>query len=60
MATHTLPTLESQGFMQAFSNKGRFAELMGRIPIHVILIRAALAGAAGYGLENSVPGSENS
>jgi len=33
---------------------------MGRIPIHVILIRAALAGAAGYGLENSVPGSENS
>ena len=44
--------------MQAFKNKGRFAEMMGRMPIHVIVTRAALAGAAGYGLENSVPGSE--
>jgi len=59
MATHALPALESQGFMQAFTNKGRFAELMGRMPIHVIVIRAALAGAAGYGLENFMPGSEH-
>jgi glucokinase len=58
MATHTLPALESQSFMQAFKNKGRFAELMGRMPIHVIVIRAALAGAAEYGLESSMPGSE--
>ena len=34
--------------------KGRFAELMARIPIHVIVTRAALAGAASYGLENLV------
>jgi len=59
MATHALPALESQGFMQAFTNKGRFAELMGRMPIHVIVIRAALAGAAGYGLENFIPGSKH-
>ena len=59
MATHALPALESQGFMQAFTNKGRFAQLMGRMPIHVIVIRAALAGAAGFGLENFMPGSEH-
>ena len=59
MATHALPELKSQRFMQAFKNKGRFAEMMGRMPIHVIVIRAALAGAAAYGLENSAPGSEH-
>ena len=59
IATHALPALESQRFMQAFKHKGRFAEMMGRMPIHVIVIRAALAGAAGYGLENFVPGSEH-
>ena len=59
MATHTLPELKSQRFMQAFKNKGRFAEMMGRMPIHVIVTRAALAGAAAYGLENSAPGSEH-
>ena len=52
IATHVLPALESQRFMHAFTRKGRFAELMARMPIHVIVSRAALAGAAGYGLEN--------
>ena len=52
IATHVLPILESQRFMQAFTRKGRFSELMARMPIHVIVTRAALAGAAGYGLEN--------
>jgi glucokinase len=37
--------------MQAFANKGRFKDLMGRIPVHVITARAALVGAAAYGLE---------
>jgi len=42
MATHALPELKSQRFMQAFKNKGRFAEMMGRMPIHVIVTRAAI------------------
>jgi glucokinase len=52
IATHALPALESQRFMHAFTRKGRFAELMTRMPIHVIVTRVALAGAASYGLEN--------
>ncbi|HVN81611.1 MAG TPA: glucokinase, partial [Terriglobia bacterium] len=52
IATHVLPALKGQSFMQSFRRKGRFAELMARIPIHVILNQAALAGAASYGLEN--------
>ena len=52
IATHVLPALESQRFMQAFTRKGRFAELMARMPIHVIVTGAALVGAASYGLGN--------
>jgi glucokinase len=37
--------------MEWFKRKGRFAELMDRIPIHVITARAALIGAAACGLE---------
>lgn len=49
---HVLSALEKPGFMESFKRKGRFAELMGRIPVHVILNRAALVGAAAYGLES--------
>lgn len=42
-----LPALEQSTFVQAFCDKGRFADLMARIPVHVILNdRAALLGAA--------------
>lgn len=58
IATHVLPALESPRFMHAFTRKGRFAEMMTRMPIHVIVTRAALAGAAGCGLENFVGGSD--
>ena len=51
VALHALNALKNQRFMQAFTNKGRFKELMSRIPIHVITTRAALVGAATYGLE---------
>jgi glucokinase len=38
--------------MRAFRNKGRFSELIARIPVHVILDpTVALLGAAAYGLE---------
>ena len=51
VAVHLLPVLQRPPFMQAFKKKGRFQDLMGRIPIHVITTRAALVGAAAYGLE---------
>lgn len=54
IATHVLPALKEKRFMQSFTRKGRFVELMERMPIHVIVTRAALAGAATYGLENFV------
>ena len=48
---HMLSALEAR-FMRAFKRKGRFVELMSQIPVHVILTRAALLGAAVYGLEH--------
>jgi glucokinase len=51
IALHLLDALQEPQFMQAFTNKGRFKELMARIPIHLITTRAALVGAAAYGLE---------
>jgi glucokinase len=49
---HILSAFEGPRFMESFKRKGRFAELMGRIPVHVVLTRAALVGAAAYGLES--------
>jgi glucokinase len=60
IATHLWPALKGQRFMQAFTRKGRFADLMARMPIHVVMSRAALAGAASYGLENIKQGSDRS
>ena len=48
---HILKVLEGPGFMTSFKRKGRFAELMEHIPVHIILTRAALLGSAVYGLE---------
>ena len=47
-----LGVLKGIRFMEAFSRKGRFAQLMERIPVHVILSHAALVGSAAYGLES--------
>lgn len=42
-----LPKLDEAAFMQAFTNKGRFKDLLEKIPVRVILNdRAALLGAA--------------
>jgi glucokinase len=51
VALHVLGTLKEPQFMQAFAKKGRFKDLMGRIPVRVITARAALVGAASFGLE---------
>ena len=46
-----LPRLKGPAFMQAFIHKGRFSDLLARMPVHVILHpEAALFGAACYGL----------
>ena len=47
-----LPLLEKERFMESFRCKGRFAELLAQVPVHVILNpKVALLGAARYGLE---------
>jgi glucokinase len=46
-----LKALQTPRFMESFKRKGRLSELMERIPIHVVIIRAAVIGAAAYGLE---------
>lgn len=47
IAPRILPKLQEGGFLEALDDKGRFAGLLGRIPVHVILNdRTALLGAA--------------
>lgn len=47
-----LPFLDRGRFAEAFGRKGRFSELLGRVPVHVILTpKVALVGAACRGLE---------
>ncbi len=52
VALHLVNALQEPRFMQTFSRKGRFKDLIERIPIHVITTRAALVGAATFGLES--------
>jgi len=54
VALHLLNALKDPTFMTSFTNKGRFKALMGNMPIHVITTRAALVGAANYGLASLV------
>ena len=37
--------------MRAFTAKGRFANLLAMVPVHVVTVNAALLGAAIYGLQ---------
>jgi glucokinase len=44
---------EDNRFMQSFRNKGRFATMLGQMPVHVVLnSKTALLGAGNYGLSN--------
>jgi glucokinase len=45
-----LPALREGHFLQAFTAKGRMDELLGRMPVSVVALEAALLGAALRGL----------
>jgi glucokinase len=47
-----LPYLQDKQFMQAFTHKGRFTQMLAQMPVHVILNpKVALFGAAIHGFE---------
>lgn len=45
-----LPALDEGRFMRTFTAKGRMGDLLSRVPVHVVMRRAALLGAALRGL----------
>jgi glucokinase len=47
---HVLPALDNGRFMRAFVAKGRLSAVLEKMPVHVVLARAALIGAATAGL----------
>jgi glucokinase len=50
-SVHALEVIKKPEFMRRFKNKGRFTGLLERIPVHVVVSPAGLAGAAARGLE---------
>ena len=52
MPRRILPALKQGAFMQSFRRKGRFADLLGRLPVHIVLNpKVGLLGAASLGLD---------
>jgi glucokinase len=45
-----LPLLDGPSFLAAFQAKGRLSDFTARLPVHAIVTRAAILGAASHGL----------
>ncbi|MEO8075685.1 MAG: glucokinase [Acidobacteriota bacterium] len=54
-----LPALLDGRFMRAFVAKGRMGDVIRRMPVHVILRRAALIGSARFGMELAAAESDS-
>jgi glucokinase len=52
IALHVVTRWQTPHFVETFSRRGRFKDLMDRMPIHIITIQAALLGAATFGLQS--------
>jgi glucokinase len=52
IALHLVKLLQQPQLVQTFTRKGHFKDLMERMPIHIITTRAALLGAATFGLQS--------
>ncbi|HET6495870.1 MAG TPA: glucokinase, partial [Thermoleophilia bacterium] len=55
MPARLIPQLEGGRFMEAFVAKGRFTDRLTATPVQVVTTRAALLGAAIYGLDHMGP-----
>jgi glucokinase len=53
MPPRLLPQLQDGAFIRSFTAKGRFANLLAGVPVHVVTVNAALLGAAIYVLEQA-------
>jgi glucokinase len=47
---HVMPLLETEGFVSSFQSKGRLEAVLSKIPLYVVVSRAAIIGAAACGL----------
>jgi glucokinase len=56
---HIVPVLKSPRFLQFFRRKGRFSEMMSRIPVHLMIGKVGIAGAAAYGLRRAMEASSS-
>jgi len=51
-----LPLLDGGRFCQSFVKKGRLAELLTNLPVHVVLTRSAILGAVLYDFGSIISG----